>query len=145
YHEDQQGRPFVGPAGELLSRMIDAMGLDRDDVFIANVVKCRPPNNRTPTPAEVDACSEYLKEQIRLIAPRVIVALGAPATRHLLQTKEGITRLRGKWGQYEGLQPDGPVIPVMPTFHPAFVLRSYTRENRSRVWQDLQQVQEKVS
>jgi DNA polymerase len=137
--EDELGRPFVGKAGELLDKMIVAMGLARQDVFIANVVKCRPPNNRTPTPAEVDACSTYLVEQIRIIRPRMIVTLGGPATKFILQTDRGITSIRGIWHQWLGLGPDAP-IPVMPTFHPAYLLRAYTPENRGKVWSDLQKV-----
>ena len=136
-NEDQQGRPFVGRAGELLDRMIVAMGLTRERVYIANVVKCRPPNNRTPTGPEVETCFGYLQRQIEVIRPKAIVTLGGPATKQILQTQQGITRLRGTWATYRGIT---PAIPVMPTFHPAFLLRSYTRENRARVWSDLQKV-----
>ena len=141
--EDTQGRPFVGRAGELLNKQITAMGLRREQVYIANVVKCRPPKNRAPTPAEVGACSTYLRRQIQVIQPEVIVTLGAPATKLVLDTNQGITRLRGQWSIVDRLGPDGPhfdPIPVMPTFHPAFLLRSYTPENRGRVWSDLKQV-----
>ena len=108
--EDLQGRPFVGPAGQLLDRMILAMQFTREEVYIANVVKCRPPHNRNPEPEEADACRGYLARQIELIQPEVIVVLGAVAARFLLQRREGITRLRGHWLGYNG-------IPVMPTFH----------------------------
>ena len=138
--EDQKGRPFVGRAGELLDKQIVAMNLTRDQVYIANVVKCRPPNNRTPTPIEVATCTAYLRQQIQIIQPRVIIALGGPATKHLLDTREGITKLRGTWHHYDGLPPDGPSIPVMPTFHPAYLLRAYSPDNRGKVWSDLQQV-----
>lgn len=141
-NEDLQGRPFVGRAGELLDKMIAAMGLRREDVFIANVVKCRPPQNRTPTPMEADACWPYLRRQIEIVAPQVIVTLGGPATKTILQTTEGITRIRGQWRQYNGVEPP---IPVMPTFHPAYLLRSYTVENRKKVWSDLQAVMKKVA
>jgi DNA polymerase len=140
--EDELGRPFVGRAGDLLDKQIAAMGFQREQVFIANIVKCRPPDNRTPTPDEVRACSPYLQRQIATIGPKVIVALGAPATKFLLSTTTGIMKLRGTWHQYEGLLPDGPTVPVMPTFHPAFLLRQYTTDNRQKVWSDLQQVME---
>jgi uracil-DNA glycosylase len=142
--EDEQGRPFVGRAGELLNKMITAMGLKREQVYIANVVKCRPPNNRTPTPAEVDACWDYLRRQIRTIQPRVIVTLGGPATKMILQTREGITRIRGTWHQYDDPTFGGPPVPVMPTFHPAYLLRSYTMDNRKKVWSDLLAVMERL-
>ncbi len=137
-NEDEQGRPFVGRAGELLTKMIAAMGFAREQVFIANVVKCRPPGNRTPTPAEADACWPYLRRQILTIEPHVIVTLGGPATKRLLDTKTGITALRGTWHLFHGIEPEGPAVPVMPTFHPAYLLRSYTKENRAKVWSDLQ-------
>ncbi len=136
-NEDEQGRPFVGRAGELLTKMIEAMGLQREDVFIANIVKCRPPNNRTPSPDEVAACWDYLRRQMQTIRPKAIVTLGGPATKTLLDTKEGITRLRGTWHEYAGVQ---PAIPLMPTFHPAYLLRNYTRDTRGKVWSDLQAV-----
>ncbi|MBI1338167.1 MAG: uracil-DNA glycosylase [Phycisphaera sp.] len=136
-NEDEQGRPFVGRAGELLDKQITAMGLERGQVFIANVVKCRPPNNRTPTPVEVDACFDYLRRQIRAIGPEVIVTLGGPATKKIAQTDRGITSIRGTWHRYED---QGLVIPVMPTFHPAYLLRAYNLDNRKKVWSDLQKV-----
>ena len=142
--EDEQGRPFVGRAGELLDKMIVAMGLERAQVYIANIVKCRPPDNRAPTPVEVEACHRFLEQQIRTILPEAIVTLGAPAARHILDTREGITRIRGTWHHYDGLLPEGPRIAVMPTFHPAYLLRSYTEENRRRVWSDLQAVMARV-
>ncbi|MEM6334551.1 MAG: uracil-DNA glycosylase [Planctomycetota bacterium] len=139
--EDQTGRPFVGRAGELLDKQIEAMGLKRDDVYIANVVKCRPPNNRTPTPDEVATCGPYLVKQVRIVRPEVIVTLGGPASKLILNTPEGITRLRGRWGNFAATQPP---IPVMPTFHPAFLLRAYTRDNRMKVWADLKAAMEKL-
>ncbi len=128
--EDLQGEPFVGRAGRKLDEMIVAIGLERKDVYIANVVKCRPPDNRAPQPDEVATCSPFLFEQIAAIRPKVIVALGSPAAKLLLNTRVGITRLRGIWHSYCGL-------PVMPTFHPAYLLRAYTPENRRKVWEDL--------
>jgi len=129
--EDLRGLPFVGRAGELLTQMIEAgLKIPRASVYIANVVKCRPPNNRTPLPAEVAACREFLDGQIDAIRPRAIVALGKPATSLLLGRDVSITRVRGTWHDYRG-------IPVMPTFHPAFLLRQYTPENRRLVWEDL--------
>ena len=138
-NEDEQRRPFVGRAGDLLNKQIKAMGFEREQVFIANIVKCRPPNNRTPASDEVEACSDYLRRQIAVIQPKVIVTLGGPAAKMMLKTKEGITRIRGTWFSYGGLQPEGPAIPIMPTFHPAYLLRAYTTDNRQKVWSDLQQ------
>jgi len=139
--EDQTGRPFVGRAGELLDKQIEAMGLKREDVYIANVVKCRPPNNRTPTPEEVATCGSYLVRQVRVIRPEAIVTLGGPASKLVLNSQQGITRLRGQWGQFGATD---PAVPVMPTFHPAFLLRAYTRENRMKVWADLKAVMGKL-
>jgi DNA polymerase len=139
--EDRTGRPFVGRAGELLTKQIGAMGLTREQVYIANVVKCRPPQNRTPTPAEAETCGNYLRQQIEVIRPRVILTVGGPAAKLLLGSTEGITRLRGTWHTYDQVQPE---IPVMPTFHPAYLLRSYTKENRQKVWSDLQQVMQRL-
>jgi DNA polymerase len=130
--EDAQGFPFVGKAGQLLDRMIEAMGFGRDDVYVCNIVKCRPPNNRKPEPEEMAACMPYLREQLELVAPEVIVALGATAVQGLFGTSEGITRLRGRWKLYGGR------IPVMPTFHPAFLLRNPAAKRE--VWDDLQAV-----
>lgn len=140
--EDKTGRPFVGRAGQLLDKMITAMGLNREDVYIANVLKARPPNNATPTPAEVMNCAPYLAEQLRIIAPEAIVALGAPAAKFLLNTTEGISSLRGTWHacRLENLE-----IPVMPTFHPAYLLRNYTPDARGKVWSDLQIVMKRLN
>lgn len=135
--EDRQGRPFVGRSGQLLDKIIAAMGLSRADVYIANVLKSRPPNNATPTSAEASLCGPYLKEQVRIIRPEVIVTLGKPAANLLLKTSEAMGALRGTWREYDG-------IPVMPTFHPAYLLRSYTPENRALVWSDMQQVMSRL-
>ncbi len=129
--EDRRGLPFVGRAGELLTQMIEkGLGIRRRDVYICNIVKCRPPRNRTPLADEVAACSPFLDGQIAAVRPRVIVALGRPAASLLLGHEIAITRVRGTWHEYRG-------IPLMPTFHPAFVLRQYTPENRRLVWEDL--------
>ena len=137
--EDQLGRPFVGRAGEKLDEMITAMGLRRDQVYIANVLKSRPPDNRTPLQHEVDACGPYLLEQIRILRPQVIVTLGGPATKLLLGTEVGITRLRGVWQTWKA--PEGGLeIPLMPTYHPAYLLRNYTPKTRGEVWSDLKAV-----
>jgi uracil-DNA glycosylase family 4 len=134
--EDAQGLPFVGAAGQLLDKMIAAMGLARDDVYVCNVVKCRPPDNRKPDALEMAACLPYLEQQLVLIRPQVIVALGATAVQGLLGSTEGITRLRGKWQLFRGQ------IAVMPTFHPAYLLR--TPAAKREVWEDLQQVLQRV-
>ncbi len=131
YDEDIQGRPFVGRAGELLNKMITAMQFTREEVYIANVIKCRPEDNRTPNPVEIDTCIPFLRRQIELIRPEVIVVLGAVAAKALLNTESGISRLRGRWCSYEN-------IPVMPTFHPAYLLRN--ESSKKEAWQDLQQV-----
>lgn len=131
--EDRTGRPFVGKAGQLLDKIIGAMGFKREEVYIANVVKCRPPENRTPLPDETAACWPFLEEQLALLEPKAIVALGSPAAKTLLKTTSGITQLRGRWQLYRGIR-------VMPTYHPAFVLRQYTQEIRGHVWSDMQQV-----
>jgi DNA polymerase len=138
--EDRTGRPFVGRAGELLTKMIQAMGLRREDVYICNIVKCRPPGNRVPSPEEAAACWNYLVRQLQIIRPKVIVTLGNPATQALLQTRVGITRLRGQWQKLPMIGQGIEGTPVMPTFHPAYVLRQYTEDVRSKVWSDLQQV-----
>jgi uracil-DNA glycosylase family 4 len=129
--EDLSGLPFVGRAGELLTRMIErGLGIPRSSVYICNIVKCRPPGNRTPLADEVSTCRPFLDGQIDAIAPRVIVTLGKPASSLLLGRDVSITRVRGIWHAYRG-------TPVMPTFHPAFLLRQYTEENRRLVWEDL--------
>lgn len=142
--EDRQGLAFVGRAGQLLTRMIQAMGLTRDDVFICNVLKCRPPGNRTPAADEIATCAPYLFEQIRIIQPEVIIALGAPAAQTLLATKEPIGRLRGKFHDFypSGSPMIGDPIPLMPTFHPAYLLRNPA--DKRKAWEDLQQVMERL-
>ena len=140
FEEDRQGLAFVGAAGQLLTKMINAMGLTRDDVFICNVLKCRPPNNREPSADEILACSPYLREQLQTIRPEVIIALGAPAAKTLLNTVESIGRLRGRWHEYfvSGVTGAGPAIPLMPTYHPAYLLR--TPGDKAKAWNDLQMV-----
>ncbi|MFW6335770.1 MAG: uracil-DNA glycosylase [Phycisphaeraceae bacterium] len=139
--EDETGRPFVGRAGQLLDKMIVAMGFSRESVYIANVVKCRPPGNRTPQIEEVSACRSYLLRQVAWIRPKAIVTLGGPATKLILDTQEGITRIRGRWDEFREVDPP---IPVMPTFHPAYLLRNYTKETRGKVWSDLLAVLERL-
>ena len=139
-NEDETGRPFCGRAGDLLTKMIGAMGLSRSDVFICNVVKCRPPQNRNPMTDEVEACWPYLMRQLQIISPKVIVTMGNPATQKLLQTRTGITRLRGTWQVLPEFADSPGRIPVMPTFHPAYLLRYYTPQARGEVWSDLKQV-----
>jgi uracil-DNA glycosylase len=129
--EDTQGIPFVGAAGQLLTKMIQAMGFSRDEVYICNVVKCRPPGNRNPEPDEIEACQPFLEAQLRAIQPEVIVALGKFATQTLLKTQTPITRLRGQWREYLG-------ITLMPTFHPAYLLRNPAEKKAA--WADLQAV-----
>ena len=132
--EDRQARPFVGRAGQLLTKIIqDGMKLRREEVYIANIVKCRPPANREPERDEVEACSPFLLQQIRAIGPKVIVTLGRPATSTLLGRPVQITRTRGAWQDFHG-------IPLMPTYHPAYVLRQYTERTRREVWDDMKQV-----
>jgi len=136
--EDRQARPFVGRAGKLLTKIIeDGMKLRREDVYIANIVKCRPPGNRDPEKEEVAACQPFLLQQIRAIRPKVIVTLGKPAASTLLGRNIQITRTRGQWQEFHG-------IPLMPTYHPAFVLRQYTQKTRSEVWEDMKAVLEKI-
>lgn len=129
--EDREGIAFIGRAGQLLTRMIQAMGLSREDVFIANILKCRPPKNRAPLPDEMATCMPYLKAQLHVLKPRIIVALGATAARGLLELDIGITRLRGRWFRFEG-------IDVMPTYHPAYLLRKPAAKREA--WADLQDV-----
>jgi DNA polymerase len=136
FEEDQQGRPFVGEAGQLLTDIIEkGMKIKRAEVYICNIVKCRPPGNRNPEPDEVETCIGFVKQQIRAINPKVIVTLGNVPTQNLLGTKQGITKLRGTWQSYEG-------IPVMPTFHPAYLLRSPSE--KKKVWEDIQLVMAKL-
>ena len=137
--EDAQGRPFVGRAGKLLDKIITACGLERSDVFICNILKCRPPENRDPKVDEITSCLPYLERQIELINPDIIVALGAHAARTLLDTNKSIGQLRGQFQQYyAGL--GRPAIKLMATYHPAYLLRSYSPDNRRRVWEDMKKV-----
>jgi len=132
YEEDIQGIPFIGKAGQLLTRIIAAIGMKRDEVYLTNVVKCHPPRNRVPAHDEVACCYPFLARQLRIIRPQVICALGSAAARTLLNTEAGITTLRGTFRDWEG-------IPVMPTFHPAFLLRSPDRKRET--WEDMQALQ----
>ncbi|HEY9509006.1 MAG TPA: uracil-DNA glycosylase [Verrucomicrobiae bacterium] len=141
--EDEQGEPFVGKAGQLLTKIIQTMGLSRDTVYIANILKCRPDTpgqsagNRKPTAEEMQTCIPFLHEQIDLIQPKVLVALGATAVEGLLGKTVGITKLRGNWQTYRG-------IPLMPTYHPAYLLRNQALSEKRRVWEDMLQVMEKL-
>lgn len=131
HDEDIQGIPFVGRAGQLLTKIIEAMNFKREDVYIGNIVKCRPPNNRNPEPDEVATCIPFLIRQVELIRPKAIVCLGSVAAQNLLNTEEKITKLRGKFTKWQG-------IPVMPTYHPAFLLRNPNM--KKPVWEDMQKV-----
>lgn len=141
--EDEQGEPFVGKAGQLLTKIIEAMGRSRADVYIANILKCRPDTpgqsagNRKPTSDEMKTCIPYLHEQIDLIKPKVLVALGATAVDGLLGKTVGISKLRGNWQTYRG-------IPLMPTYHPAYLLRNQAMTEKRKVWEDMLQVMEKL-
>lgn len=136
HEEDEQGRPFVGAAGQLLTDIIvKGMKLKREDVYICNIVKCRPPNNRNPEPDEIEACEPFLIKQLQTIKPKIIVALGSIAAKTLLKSSEGITALRGKWQTYQG-------IPLMPTFHPAYLLRN--PNDKALVWKDIQLVMAEI-
>jgi DNA polymerase len=141
--EDIQGEPFVGAAGQLLTKIIQAMGLSRASVYIANILKCRPdtpaqsPGNRQPTPSEMLTCLPYLQEQIDLISPKIIVALGTIAVKGLFGRCDSITRNRGHWLEFRG-------IPVMPTFHPAYLLRNQAPSEKRKLWEDMLQVMERL-
>ncbi len=142
--EDEQGEPFVGKAGQLLTKIIETMGLSRAEVYIANILKCRPDTpgesagNRKPTPEEMATCLPYLHEQIDLIQPKVLVALGGTAVEGLLGKTVGITKLRGTWKTYRN-------IPLMPTYHPAYLLRNQALSEKRHVWEDMLQVMEKLA
>lgn len=141
--EDRTGEPFVGKAGQLLTRMIAAMTLTRDQVYICNIVKCRPPGNRTPTPEEMTTCLPYLVRQLALIRPKIIVTLGRPASQTLLATTTPISRIRGTMHDFPPPSlnmPGMPTCKLMPTFHPAYLLRS--PNEKGKAWADLQQVME---
>lgn len=133
--EDKQGLPFVGRAGQLLTKIIEAMGLKRSDVYIANILKCRPPNNRPPLPTEILACEDNLKRQIQVIKPKVICTLGKFASQTLLRSTTPITALRGKFQEYEGIK-------VMPTFHPAYLLRNPA--DKKLVWDDMKKIMKEL-
>lgn len=133
--EDEQGIPFVGRAGQLLTKIISAMGLTREEVYITNIIKCRPPQNRTPFPEEVTNCLPYVLSQIELIQPKVIIALGATALKALLDVQLGITKMRGHWYTFRD-------IPIMPTFHPAYLLRNPAAKRE--VWDDMKAVLDKL-
>jgi len=125
--EDRSGRPFVGRAGQLLDRILESVGLDRDDVYITNLVKRRPPGNRNPRPEEVDASAEILMQQIRIVKPKIIATLGNVPTQWFLDTSDGITRLHGTWHDWNGIR-------LMPLFHPAYLLRNPSREKNGPKW-----------
>lgn len=129
--EDRQGEPFVGRAGQLLNKIIEAMKMKREDVYIGNVAKCRPPENRAPLPNEAETCIPFLHRQIAVIRPQIIVTLGSVATKFILETERSISQLRGGWQDFKG-------IPVMPTYHPAYLLRN--PEKKREVWDDMKKV-----
>lgn len=141
--EDRQGKPFVGPAGKLLDRMLAAIGRDRSSVYISNILNWRPPGNRTPTPEEAHACLPFVHRHIQLINPAIVVLLGGTAAKHLLQTSQGIMRLRGKWGVIP-LDPDGgSQVRALPTLHPAYLLR--TPAAKKMAWADFLKLQEALA
>lgn len=133
--EDRQGRPFVGKAGQLLTRIINAMGLKRDDVYICNVLKCRPPGNRSPDPKEIEKCEPFLFDQLSVLKPKVICALGSIAARTILRNDAPITILRGRFHYFQGIK-------VMPTFHPAYLLRNQAA--KKLVWEDMKLIMEEL-
>ena len=139
HDEDIQGKPFVGRSGKLLNKMLEAIGLSRETVYIANIVPWRPPNNRRPTENEIDICLPFIKKHIELIAPKVLMLLGSTATYALLRNKEGITKIRGKWVEMDF----GKLrIPILPSFHPAFLLRQPAQKKYS--WDDLKMLKKKI-
>jgi len=133
--EDEQGLPFVGRAGQLLTKIIEAMGLSRQDVYICNILKCRPPQNRNPLPEEILACEPFLKKQLKIISPRIICALGTFAAKTLLKTEVPISILRGRFHSYEGIK-------LMPTYHPAYLLRNPSA--KKLVWEDVQLIMKEL-
>ena len=135
YYEDQQGEPFVGRSGKLLDNMIKAMGYERDEAYVCNINKCRPPNNRKPTSEEMKKCEHFLIKQLKYVNPKVIVTLGGTAAEGILGQGPGITKRRGQWGEYEGIK-------VMPTYHPAYCLRN--PKTKHEVWTDLQLVMKEL-
>jgi DNA polymerase len=137
--EDAQGRPFVGRAGQLLDKIIAACGLNRREVYIGNILKCRPPENRDPFAEEIISCLPYIQRQIEIINPEIVVALGAHAAKTLLNSPKSIGQLRGRFHEYyAGF--GRPPIKLMATFHPAYLLRNYSEENRRYVWEDMKKV-----
>ena len=140
--EDRQGKPFVGVSGQLLDRMLASIGLDRASIYISNIIPWRPPGNRQPTPNEIDLCLPFIKRHIQLIDPKVLVLVGGTAAKSLLNKKEGIMRLRGRWFEYD-VDGDGNTIPAFPIFHPAFLLRSPVQ--KSNAWKDLIQIKSKLN
>ena len=135
FDEDRQGLPFVGAAGQLLTKIIEAMKLTREDVYIANCLKCRPPQNRNPLPTEIATCSPILAEQIRIIRPQILCALGKFAAQTLLQTEEPISRLRGRFFDWNGIK-------LLPTFHPAYLLRNPS--DKKFVWEDMKKIMKEL-
>lgn len=135
--EDETGRPFVGPAGQLLDRMLAAIGLNREEVYIANIVKCRPPGNRVPTDEEAEACIPYLREQFRLIRPKIIVCLGRTAAMHVIRRDIRITRERGQWVKKAGIW-------ILPTYHPSALLRDETNMKKREAWEDMKSLRAKL-
>lgn len=136
--EDEQGRPFVGEAGQLLTKIISAMGFRREDVYIGNIIKCRPPGNRTPLKDEIEACKGYIFKQIEIIKPKIIITLGSTPLITFYEKNVPITKLRGNWFQWKN-------IPVMPTFHPAYLVRNpQSKELKKRVWDDMQKCLKKL-
>jgi uracil-DNA glycosylase len=133
--EDEQGLPFVGRAGQLLTKIINAMGLERKDVYICNILKCRPPGNRNPLPEEISLCEPFLKRQLQIISPEIICALGSFAAKTLLKTETPITVLRGRFHLYEGIK-------LMPTYHPAYLLRNPPA--KKQVWEDMQLIMKEI-
>ena len=140
--EDRQGKPFVGVSGQLLDKMLLSIGLDRSSVYISNIIPWRPPGNRQPTPKEIDLCLPFIKRHIQLINPLVLVPVGGTAAKSLLDKKEGIMRLRGRWFEYAADESD-TIIPALPIFHPAFLLRSPVQ--KSNTWKDLIQIKRKLT
>lgn len=133
--EDLQGQPFVGPAGKLLDLLLDALMIDRQDYYIANIVKCRPPANRIPTDAEADSCLPFLRSQLKLIKPQIIVCMGSTATKHIVSKEAKITQVRGQWIERKGYW-------IMPTFHPAALLRDESK--KVLMWEDFAKVRERL-
>jgi len=144
--EEQSGRPFAGRAGQKLDEMIRAIGLRREDCYLANVLKSRTPDNRTPLPNEIERCGPYLVQQLLIVSPKVIVTLGGPATKLLLNVESGITKLRGVWAEWIAPAGSGQApIALMPTYHPSYLLRNYTVQTRGEVWADLKAVAQRIT